>query len=76
MESSTSITFDASTSGTLYLVFGGSTDATGKRVKVDGTAHTLDDAQILTLEVAAGEHTITKGDSINLFYIVFVPNIG
>ena len=70
MESSTSITFKATAKSTLTLVFGGTTSASGKKVKVDGTTYTADSNGIVTVDVAAGSHTITKGDSINLFYIV------
>lgn len=68
MESSTEISFNAASKGTLTLVF----KESGKSVKVDGTKHTME-TNVLTLEVEAGEHKITKGDSINLFYMTFVP---
>ncbi len=71
MESSTTISFTAPTAGTLTLVFGGSTSASGKSVKIDGAAQTVGSDNILTIDVAAGSHTITKGDSINLFYMVY-----
>lgn len=71
MESSTSIQFHAPEDGTLVLVFGGSTDATGKAVKIDGIRYTVGDNSILTAEISKGSHTVTKGDSINLFYIVY-----
>ncbi len=71
MESSTNISFEAPADGTLTLVFGGTTNATGKTVKVDGTKYTLDDTQILTLSLTAGSHTVLKGDSINLFYMEY-----
>ena len=73
MESSTNISFNASKDGTLILVFGGSTDASGKKVKVNGTPYEIPSSQILELALSAGSHTVTKGDSINLFYIAFVP---
>lgn len=71
MESSTSITFTASAAGQLTLVFGGTTAAAGKTVKVDGTSYTADSNGIATIDVAAGSHTIAKGDAINLFYMNF-----
>lgn len=71
MESATSITFTASAAGKLTLVFGGTTDAAGKTVKVDGNSYTADSNGIATIDVAAGSHTITKGDAINLFYMNF-----
>ncbi len=76
MESSTSISFTAPSKGTLTLVFGGSTSASGKSVKVDGSSKTIGSNQILTVDVSAGSHTITKDDSINLFFIVYTPEGG
>ena len=73
MESSTNISFNASKDGTLILVFGGSTNASGKKVKVNGTSYEIPSSQILELALSAGSHTVTKGDSVNLFYIAFVP---
>ena len=73
MESSTNISFNAPKDGTLILVFGGSTNASGKKVKVDGTSYEIPSSQILELALSAGSHSVTKGDSINLFYMAFVP---
>ncbi|MBQ6890526.1 MAG: family 43 glycosylhydrolase, partial [Oscillospiraceae bacterium] len=73
MESATNISFTAPSNGTLTLVFGGSTDAGGKSVKVDGSSKTIGSDGILTLDISAGSHTVTKGDSINLFYMVYTP---
>ncbi|MDE5614677.1 MAG: hypothetical protein K2I74_08550, partial [Treponemataceae bacterium] len=67
MESATSISFKIESSMTLTLVF--ASGESGKKVKVDGTAHTTDSNATVTVSLNAGEHTITKGDSINLFYI-------
>ena len=66
MESSTSITFTLTELRTITLVFG----TTGKTVKIDGTKYTTDSACIVTVELEAGTHTISKGDSINLYYII------
>ncbi|MBO5716124.1 MAG: pectate lyase [Clostridia bacterium] len=66
MESSTSITFTLTEARTLTLVFG----TAGKTVKVDGTKYTTDSNCIVTVELEAGSHTITKGDSINLYYMI------
>ena len=71
MESKTGITFTAPSAGKLVLVFGGSTAASGKTVKVNGDKYTCGSDGIATVEVKAGEVTITKGDSINLFYMNF-----
>ena len=69
MESSTNITFNAPAAGTFTLVFGGTTAASGKTVKIDGTSYTADSNGIVTADLSAGSHTVTKGDSINLFYM-------
>ena len=71
IESSTSIRFVAPTAGTLTLVFGGNTNASGKTIKVDGQKCTIGQEQVMTVQVSAGSHEITKGDSINLFYMVY-----
>ena len=65
MESSTSINFTAGNAGKLTLVF----DTPSKKVKVDGTSYTTDSNGILELELSAGAHTISKGDTMNLFYM-------
>ncbi len=69
MESATNISFTAATAGTLVLVF--DSGATG-RVKVDGETLNASNG-VVTTELSAGSHTIIKGDSINLFYMEFVP---
>lgn len=74
MESSSEIRFGAPEKGSLLLVFGGSTDAAGKTVKVDGTKYTVDADGTLEIQVAAGWHTVTKGDSINLFYMAYTSD--
>lgn len=71
IESSTTIGFTAPEDGTLVLVFGGNTDATGKTVKIDGVRQTIGENSILSMEILAGSHTVTKGDSINLYYMVY-----
>jgi len=74
MESSTSIKFTASSAGKLTLVFGGTTAASGKKVKVNGTSKTVGSDGTLTVDVAKGAVTVTKGDAINLFYMVYTPS--
>lgn len=76
MESSTSIQFTAPSDGKLTLVFGGTTDAAGKTVKLNGVraSETAGADQMLTLTVAKGQNTVGKGDSINLFYMVYIPD--
>lgn len=65
METATSIKFTTSSASKLTLVF--SSDFS-KKVVVDGTKYTASNG-ILTVDLAAGNHTITKGDSANLYYI-------
>ena len=65
MESSTSITFTLTEARTLILVFVEDTT----NIKIDGTKVTSS-SNIITVELEAGTHTITKADTKNLFYIV------
>ncbi|MBQ4284189.1 MAG: Ig-like domain-containing protein, partial [Lachnospira sp.] len=73
IESSTNISFTAPAEGTLKLYFGGSTSASGKAIKVDGKSLDIGSDQILTVNVAAGSHTITKDDSIFLWVMEYAP---
>ena len=66
MESSTSIKYTTTAESTLTLVF----DADfAKVVKFDGVNYTAANGIITIPNVAAGELTITKGDTTNLYYI-------
>ena len=56
----------------MLLVFGGTADPAGKTVKLDGDKQTVDESGILLVPVSAGWHTITKGDSIHLFYMAYI----
>lgn len=69
MESSTSIAFSLEKPMKLTLVFGGSTAASDKKVKIDDADYTADANGIVEKELGAGSHTVKKGDSINLFFI-------
>ena len=69
METATGITFNAPASGKLTLVFG---EAAGN-AKIDGNKVTSDNG-VLTVDLAAGTHEITKADSCNLFYMVFAAS--
>ena len=64
LESSTSITFTLTEARTLTLVFNPTAS-----VKVDGEEYSSD-TNVITLELGAGAHTITKDKSTNLYYIV------
>jgi pectate lyase len=68
METATSITFTTTQAGTLTMVFDASFV---KTVKVDGVAYTAV-AGVVTVSVTAGLHTITKGDTTNLYYMSVV----
>ncbi|MDP9955258.1 pectate lyase [Epilithonimonas hungarica] len=66
MESSTSINYTTTVESTLTLVF----DADfSKNVKFDGTNYTAVNGIVTIPNVAVGTHSITKGDTTNLFYI-------
>ena len=69
MESSTNITFSIAEDMNLLLVFGNEDSGS---VKIDGEGHDLY-GNTLSRDISAGTHTITKGDSINLFVIVLSP---
>ncbi|MCC8069200.1 MAG: dockerin type I domain-containing protein [Ruminococcus sp.] len=64
LESSTSITFTASSDTTLLLVTN-----TATYINIDGESVTLDSSGVTSIPITAGSHTITKGDSGNLFYM-------
>ena len=70
MESSTSIKFTAPSAGKLTLVFGES----GKNVKINGKKNASDSNCIVTVDVAVGSVEITKGDTMNLFYMIYTPS--
>ena len=74
MESSTSIKFTAPSAGKLTLVFGGTAAASGKSVKVNNTSKKVGSDGTVTVDVAKGAVTVTKGDAINLFYMVYTPS--
>jgi pectate lyase len=68
LESSTLITFTTTEASVLTLVL--NHDFNG-RVKVNGTDRTAS-AGIITIEIPAGSHQITRGDTSNLFYMSVV----
>lgn len=71
MESATSISFNAGSNGKLTLVF----VEPSATIKVDGTKYTANNG-IISVDLGAGAHTITKADSVNLFYMVFGGSAG
>lgn len=72
IESSTSISFTSAQEGTLTLVF--NNDFNGG-FKIDGTNYSASSG-ILTLDLSTGNHTLTKGDVANLYYISLSYNNG
>ncbi len=66
IESQTLVKFTTTTAMTLTLVFG--SQDTKYTIMVDGTKQTGSNG-ILTVDIDAGEHTLTKADTGNLFYI-------
>ena len=71
-DSKASVKFTAPEAGKLTLVFGTEVEsAAGKNVKINGTKTKVGDDGVLTVDISAGDYTITKGDTMNLFYIVY-----
>ena len=71
MESATSISFNAGSAGKLTLVF----VEPSATIKVDGTKYTANNG-VVTVDLGTGSHTITKADSVNLFYMIFGGSAG
>ena len=71
MESTTKISFAAPVKGKLTLVFGSS--ESNKEVIINKETKTTDSKGVLTVDVSKGNVEIEKGDKINLFYMVYVP---
>ncbi|MFH6998070.1 T9SS type A sorting domain-containing protein [Flavobacterium sp. FlaQc-57] len=73
METATTVTYTTTQSSTLTLVFA---EAAGT-AKIDGTNYTAT-AGIITVTLGAGNHTIAKKDTANLFYMktVYSGNLG
>ncbi|MFA4046096.1 pectate lyase [Prevotella sp. PCHR] len=67
MESATNISFTTTEELTITVITDGTS---GKRIKFDGTNYTVDANGIVSQKLAAGSHTITKGDSINVYAII------
>ena len=67
METGTQVTFSTATDMTLKIYV----DTVGKKLKVDGITYTSEAMEngdnIVTVTLAAGSHTITKGDVLGLF---------
>ncbi len=79
MESKTSISFTNETAGTLKLVFNAAGNGSEKStivnsVYIDGVGYTATD-NIITAELEAGTHTITKWNTCYLFYMSFTEGL-
>ena len=75
MESSTNIAITPMADCKITLVFG--TTDVSKRLKLDNTTFTTDANGMYSFNGTAGTtYTLTKGDSINLFLIIFEKNNG
>lgn len=72
IESSTSISFTTDREAVLLLVF--NADFAGD-IKFDGVGYSVNGG-ILSLTIPAGVHTVTKGDTANLFYMSVVFDTG
>ena len=70
MEDATSISFTTTSAATITLVFGEA--ETYKKVKIDGDTYYTDGNAMVSVDLVKGDHTIKKGDSINLFYITIL----
>lgn len=68
MESATSVKFTAPSNCTLKIIF--QSDQTGS-IKIDDVKKTST-TNVMTESILAGAHTLTKGDSRNVFYIALV----
>lgn len=74
MESSTEITIKPTGDCTITLIFGGSTSASGKSIYLDGRKLALDSEGTYSFDAKGNtSYSLKKGDSINLFLIVFKP---
>ncbi len=71
MESATSISFNAGSAGKLTLVF----VEPAANIKIDGTKYTANNG-IISVDLGAGAHTITKADTANLFYMIYGGSAG
>lgn len=72
METATDIMITPTSNCTVTLIFGGSTSAAGAKIKLDGITKNLDSNGQYSFEANAKQsYSLKKGDSINLFLIVF-----
>ena len=69
MESSTSVKFSSTSSITVTVI----TDTASKNIKIDDTKTATDTNGVVEKTLAAGDHTITKADSMNVYAIIIEP---
>ena len=67
IETATSVSFNAGSSGELVLVFGSG----GASIMLDGNKLTADSNGVLKTNAGAGAHTLSKADAVNLYYMSF-----
>ena len=72
IESATAVSFNAPSGGSLVLVFA----EPAATIKIDGTKYTASGNGVITAELAAGTHSISKADTANLFYMAYSPSSG
>lgn len=65
METSTNITFEIESKGTLTLVFNSDFS---KNIIIDGTRYKASEG-LVTVKLEVGKHTINKGDTAKLYYM-------
>ncbi|SFW98852.1 right-handed parallel beta-helix repeat-containing protein [Ruminococcus sp. XPD3002] len=70
IETATTIDFTAPSDGKFTLVFA----EPSATIKIDGTKYTADGSGIVTADLRAGSHTVTKADAANLFYMDYSAN--
>ena len=68
MESSTAITFTIDSAYTLVII----TDSDSKKIKLDNSDKTTDANGVLSIDLASGSHTITKGYSMNVYALILI----
>ena len=75
MESSTRISFDSGSEGTLILVF--NEDSAGKSIYIDDDSYDIPDSGVMEVNVEAGSHTVLKDSgSSYLYYMEFTGEGG
>ena len=75
MESSTVITITPTYSGTVTLIFGGSTSPANQKIKLDGKEVTLDANGQYSFQATAGRSYELRKASVQIFlYLILLPS--